>query len=107
MLTSNFPPRVAKIQNPPPTIPDSPPRKLKNFRACGAILGEIYTYYILFGPPAGLLPPKAEFFFELFASFWDDLTVKNEHFLRVLQAISIKIFLTPDDLMVAKQGENS
>ena len=48
MLTSNFPPRVAPhggggIQF-PPTIPDSPPRKLKNFRACGAILRSFSTF---------------------------------------------------------------
>ena len=36
---------------------------------------------MLFGPPAGLLPPEAENF-ELFASFWSDFTVQNQHFLK-------------------------
>ena len=58
---------------------------------------------MLFGPPAGLLPPEAENF-ELFASFWDDFAVKNEHFLKLLQGKSRKIFLRSDDLVVAKQG---
>ena len=61
---------------------------------------------MLFGPPAGLLPPEAENF-ELFASFWSDFTVKNEHFLRVLQGKSTKISLRSDDLVVGKQGGNS
>ena len=36
---------------------------------------------MLFGPPAGLLPPEAENF-ELFALFWSDFTVQNQHFLK-------------------------
>ena len=38
-----------------------------------------------------LLPPEAENF-EFFATFWSDFAVKNEHFLKVLQEKSVKIF---------------
>ena len=38
-----------------------------------------------------LLPPEAENF-EFFATFWSDFAVKNEHFLKVLQGKSVKIF---------------
>ena len=37
------------------------------------------------------LPPEAENF-EFFATFWSDFAVKNEHFLKVLQEKSVKIF---------------
>ena len=30
--------------------------------------------------------------FEFFATFWSDFAVKNEHFLKVLQEKSVKIF---------------
>ena len=76
------------------------PKPQKKFPAFGTDLTKINGFYTsCWASTAG-----GGKFLSFFASFWDDFTVKNEHFLRVLQAISIKNFLRPDDLVVAKQG---